>query len=207
MQGFDRNNIKLSIIIPYYNRLPQITKLMSVLLPQLTKEVEVIIVDDGTNEKKLDKFNVRVIHLLENSGTASKPRNIGLDNANGKYITFIDSDDLVKPDYIQKILDKTKEEWDYCYFSWESDVNKIIIKDIPPKWNCCVWNCIYKKELIGNTRFDENLRIGEDYKFNQEVRKGIKANIKDILYYYNINSKDSLIKSGIVYKSEMENKK
>lgn len=189
----------LSIIIPYYNRLKEITRLMNDLTPQLTDEVEVIIVDDGCNEQELDKFKANVIHLKENSGGASIPRNIGLDNAKGKYIAFIDSDDTVKPNYIQKILDKTKEEWDYCYISWECKTQKVVIKDKPPKWNCSIWNCIYKKELIGNTRFRPDLKMAEDYYFNLEVRKGIKANIKDILYYYEIDSKDSLTKQGQTY--------
>lgn len=198
--------MQLSIIIPYYNRLPQITRLMSVLEPQLKDNVEVIIVDDGSNEKELDKFNAKIIHLKENSGTASVPRNVGLDNAKGKYIAFIDSDDIVKSNYIDKILEKTKEEWDYCYISWECSTNKIIIKKDPPKWNCCVWNCIYKRDLIGDVRFDKELRIAEDYKFNQEVRKGKRANITDILYYYEQFSPDSLVNSGIQYVKDLKEK-
>ena len=48
--------------------------------------------------------------FIESNGTASKPRNIGLDNAKGKYIAFIDSDDLISEDYIAKILNKIKEK-------------------------------------------------------------------------------------------------
>lgn len=199
--------MQLSIIIPYYNRLPQITRLMNVLEPQLRDNVEVIIVDDGSNEKELDKFKAKIIHLKENSGTASVPRNVGLDNATGKYIAFIDSDDMVKPNYIDKILEKTKEEWEYCYISWECSTHKIIIKENPPKWNCCVWNCIYKRDLIGDVRFDKELRIAEDYKFNQEVRKGKRANIKEVLYYYEQFSPDSLVNSGIQYVKDLKEKK
>ena len=155
--------------------------------------------DDGTNEKELDKFNAKVIHLKENSGGASVPRNVGLDNAKGKYIAFIDSDDMVKPHYIKTILEKTKEEWDYCYISWECNTHKIIIKDEPPKWNCCVWNCVYKKDLIGDIRFNPALIIAEDYQFNQQVRRGKKANITEILYYYEQFSPDSLVNSGKTY--------
>ena len=54
----------------------------------------------------------------------------------------------------------------------------------------------YKKELIGNTRFNPELVIAEDYDFNQKVRKGKKANITEVLYYYDQWSPDSLVKSG-----------
>lgn len=177
--------IKLSIIIPYYDRPKYIKRLLEVLEPQLTNETELIIVDDCSPIS----LDYPCIRLNENSGGASIPRNVGLDKAKGKYIAFIDSDDSVSDDYIETILNKTKEEWDYCFISWKTSSNTIIIKDNPPNWNCCVWNCIYKKEIIGNERFNPNLRIAEDYDFNIRVRKGKKANIEKVLYYYNETSK------------------
>lgn len=177
--------IKLSIIIPYYDRPKYIKRLLEVLEPQLTNETELIIVDDCSPIP----LDYPCIRLNENSGGASIPRNVGLDKAKGKYIAFIDSDDSVSDDYIETILNKTKEEWDYCFISWKTSTNTIIIKDNPPNWNCCVWNCIYKKEIIGNERFNPNLRIAEDYDFNIRVRKGKKANIEKVLYYYNETSK------------------
>ncbi len=191
--------MRLSIITPYYDRLKQIKKLAKVLEPQLTNEVEWIIVDDGCNEKELDSLKAKVIHLEENSGGASIPRNVGIDNAKGDYIAFIDSDDLVREDYVSKILNKTNEEWDYCYISWKTTYSKIIISDIPPAWNCCVWNCIYKKDIIGDERFNPIYKMAEDYDFNQRVRKGNKSNILDILYYYNENTPNSLTKQGALY--------
>lgn len=191
--------IKLSIIIPYYDRPEYIKKLMDKLSTQLTDEVEVIIVDD-CSPTPLDYPNV--IRLEENSGGASIPRNIGLDNAKGKYICFIDSDDLVSDDYIKTILNKIKEEWDYCYISWKGKSNRIIIENEPPKWNCCVWNCIYKRDLIGNERFKPELKIAEDYDFNNRVRKGKRANITKIIYYYNEDTPNSLTKQGELYNSK-----
>lgn len=188
--------IKLSIITPYYNALRYIKKLANMLEPQLAEDIEWIIVDDGCNEYELDNFHAKVIHLPENSGGASVPRNVGLDNAKGEYIAFIDSDDLVSMDYIAQIMTKINTtEFDYCYLSWYSDSFKIIIKDTPPDWNCCVWNCIYKRDLIGNERFKPELVIAEDYDFNVRVRKGKYTSITDIIYYYN-NTPNSLMKRG-----------
>ena len=190
----------LSIIIPNYNRNAKVDRILKTLSRQITNEVEVIVVDDcSTIPYKTPYEWVKVINLKENSGGASVPRNIGLDNATGKYIAFIDSDDMIKYNYISKILEKAKEEWDYCYISWESKRATIIIRDNPPKWNCCVWNCIYKRELIGDVRFDPKLKIAEDYNFNAQVRKGKKANITDVLYYYEEDSPDSLVNAGITY--------
>lgn len=200
---------KLSIIIPYYDRFEQINKLLAVLSPQLTDEVEVIVVDDCSPTPLLIMDNrIKIIRLEENSGGASVPRNVGLDNATGEYITFIDSDDLVKPNYVQSILNKIiLTRFDYCYFSWESKVNKIIIRNEPPSWNCCVWNCVYRRETIGNERFDPKLKIAEDYDFNRRVRRGKKQNILDVLYYYEIDTPNSLIKQGETYNKKYEGKK
>lgn len=189
--------ILLSIIIPGYERYNYAEKLLKQLDKQMQDNVEVILVDDCSPIPY--KFNykwLKIIRLEENSGGASVPRNKGLDIAQGEYISFIDIDDLVKDNYIKTILDKTNEVWDYCFISWECNTHKIIIKDNPPKWNCCVWNCIYKKSLIGNIRFNPELVIAEDYQFNKKVRRGKKANITEVLYYYEQFSPDSLIKSG-----------
>lgn len=190
------NNILISIITPYYNTLNQTKELAKVLMPQLNENIEWIIIDDGCNEKELDKLNAKVIHLEKNSGGASVPRNAGLDIAKGKYILFIDSDDMIAMNYIKVITNKLKEDFDYCYLSWKSDFALIVIKDKPPIWNCCVWNCIYKKELIGNERFNPNLIIAEDYDFNKRVQKGKYTSIQDIIYIYK-NNPNSLTKRGI----------
>lgn len=198
-------DLLISIITPYYNVREYIIELAKILTPQLNDKVEWIIVDDGCNEKVLDNFRAKVIHLENNSGGASIPRNIGLENAKGKYITFIDADDLVSPDYIQTLLDKTKEEWDYCYISWKGKRNQIIIQEEPPKWNCCVWNCIYKKDLIENERFKPEFKMAEDYDFNNRVRKGKRANITKIIYYYNEDTPNSLTKQGELYNNKYKN--
>lgn len=190
----------ISIIIPTYNRIDKLKRLLEQLNNQMKDNVEVIVIDDHSDTKLDIEYKwLKYIYLEENSGGASVPRNIGLDNAKGKYICFIDSDDSIKPNYLETIINKTKEEWDYCYISWECSTHQIIIKDNPPKWNCCVWNCIYKRELIGNIRFNPKLRIAEDYEFNKLVRKGKKANITEVLYYYEQFSPDSLVNSGITY--------
>lgn len=186
--------MKLSIIIPYYNCLIYIKELFKVLEPQLNDNIEVIVVDDGCHEKELDKFKAKVIHLDKNSGGASVPRNTGLDIAKGEYIAFIDADDMISEDYIKQILQKIDtEDFDYCYIGWQSPSFSVIIDDNPPNWNMSVWNCIYKKNIIRNERFNPDIIIGEDYDFNVRVRKGKKTSIKKYLYYYN-DTPNSLMK-------------
>lgn len=184
--------MRLSIITPYYRTLEYTLKLAKVLEPQLKDGIEWIIIDDGCNEKELDNLKAKVIHLKENSRTASKPRNIGLDVAKGEYIAFIDSDDIVMNNYVEKILSKTRKQPDIIYLSWKSKVHDIKIITRPSKWNCAVWCRVYKRELIGETRFDEKLRKAEDWVFNQQVKPKISLVIKEQIYIYNNCRKGSI---------------
>lgn len=191
--------ILLSIIIPYYKTYEETVKLLDVLIPQL-KESEIILIDDGCHDERLDKYKdkAKVIHLEENTGL-SHARNVGIKNAQGQYIVFADSDDLVSNDYIETLLKKIKtSEFDYCYFSWKainSDL-KVIIKDNPPEWNWAVWNAIYKKDYV--ELFDDDVKIYEDVPWQKKMRvKGGKKEIIDkILYYYNNGRPGSLTDIG-----------
>lgn len=182
--------IKLSIITPYYNCLKYTKELAKILEPQLTEEIEWIIIDDGCNERELDTLKAKVIHLSENSGCAGIPRNHGLAAAAGEYITFVDADDLVSSNFISKILKKIDTTtFDYCLMNWRKIDNTFLI-DVSngrPVWNCSVWGIIYKRENIKNLRFT-NKKIAEDYEFNAIALKGIEEKITDdFLYLYNTN--------------------
>ena len=83
--------MKLSIIIPCYNAEPFIHELLDCLAKQMAKSVEVIVVDDGSRVPfHTDHGFVKVIRK-ENGGVSSA-RNMGIENATGEYIAFIDAD-------------------------------------------------------------------------------------------------------------------
>jgi len=182
--------IKLSIITPYYDCLEYFKKLVDILEPQLTDEIEWIVIDDGCHEKNLDNINAIVVHLPKNSGCAGTPRNYGLDIAKGEYITFIDADDLISNNFIFKILNKINASpFDYCLVNWEK-IDKSLHVDVTngrPSWNCSVWGIIYKKNHIENLRFNTD-KIAEDYAFNQKALNGKEEKINDeFIYFYNTN--------------------
>lgn len=182
--------MRLSIITPYYNSLKYTLKLAEVLEPQLNDEIEWIIVDDGCNEKELDKLKAKVIHLEKNSGGASRPRNVGLDIATGDYIAFIDSDDLVTEDYIKRIMPRLK--YDMIFLNWRRVGYSTHFIYKPARWNCSVWCRIYKREIIGNIRFDEKLIYAEDWKFNEQIKFKTATVIKQHIYIYNKDNPSSL---------------
>lgn len=185
--------MKLSIITPYYKTYEYTKKLKETLEPQLNDDVEWIIVDDGCRDERLDSFNARVVHLTNNSGNASVPRNIGMFLSKGDYITFIDSDDYVLPNYIDKIFQKIDEGFDYCYISWLSTNGYVIkIKDKPPEWNNSVWKCVYRKEMIEHTKFNPDINYGEDKFFNENLPEGKTTSIDEPIYVYTTNRENSL---------------
>lgn len=193
----------LSIIIPAYNSKPYIDHLINRLKPQITSEIEVIVVDDGSKFPYMAPYDwVKVIR--QENGGASSARNKGLDNANGKYIAFIDSDDLVSENYVAAVLEKIKTERpDYIYLSWKTlpggwtcEVKLKSLADNFPSFNLCVWNRIYKKDIIGSTRFNEKKLIAEDAEFIRlvETEGKKKAYIDEYMYFYRSDTPGSLTK-------------
>lgn len=99
------NNILLSIIIPTYNRPHFLPRAVSSALQQTVKEIEVIVVDDGSDKplNLIENSRLRVIRLSHNSGNAVA-RNVGLQAAKGKYVAYLDDDDQLLPNMAQVSL-------------------------------------------------------------------------------------------------------
>lgn len=100
------NNILLSIIIPSYNRPHFLPRAVKSALQQTIEEVEVIVVDDGSDEPVTlaEHPRLKVIRLSQNSGNAVA-RNVGLKAAKGQYVTYLDDDDQLLPNMAQVSLD------------------------------------------------------------------------------------------------------
>lgn len=182
--------VKLSIIIPYYETFDYAERILKELILQKTDNVEIIVVDDGCNETRLDKYKeVNIIHLKQNGGV-SKARNTGIENAKGQYIAFIDSDDMITMDYVSQLLNIIDEHnEDVIVFNWVDTTTNDIVR-LPH--NPAVWKAIYKKDII--PMFDETLRVREDYYFQQDLDKLMptKYYYDRILYMYNSNREGSL---------------
>lgn len=187
--------VKLSICIPYYKTYEITNQLLKHLSIQQTSEVEIILIDDYCKNEffnikdELALNNIKLIEHKINKGV-SKSRNDGIEMANGKYIAFIDSDDMVMPDYIEQLLNliNTRDE-DIILFNW-LDINTNDVVRHPS--NPAVWKAIYKKDIL--PRFDENLRCREDYYFQKELEsKNLTKYYYDrVLYIYNSGREDSL---------------
>ena len=101
---------KISVIVPVYNVEPYLKRCLDSIINQSLNEIEILIIDDGSTDKsgeicdeyaKLDN-RIRVIH--QENGGLSRARNVGLDQAQGKYIMFVDSDDLLKEIFVKSLM-------------------------------------------------------------------------------------------------------
>ena len=190
--------MKLSIIIPCYNAEPYIDELTKVLMPQVTEDVEVIVVDDGSEFPYLPNYpGIKVIRQKNKGQSAA--RNKGLSVTKGEYIAFIDADDMVAPDYVPKILAKIEEGFDVLEFSWKSfggvymDFKLTCQKDRLTNPSACTR--VFNRSFIGTTRFNTKKDACEDEEFSRKVGymfDGFKrAYITDYLYFYRTNTDGS----------------
>ena len=174
---------KVSVIIPVYNVENYIEKCMNSVINQTLKDIEIIIVNDGskdTSKEKLMKYvklYSKIKYLEKENGGLSSARNFGIPYATGEYIAFLDSDDYIEPTMYEEMYDKAKKEnadMVECDFIWEypnkkkKDIGVIYLnkKEMIEKARVVAWNKIIKREIIEREeiRFPERLRY-EDVEF------------------------------------------
>ena len=190
----------ISVIVPVYNVEEYIRECIESVLNQTFEDYELILVDDGSPDRcglicdeyaKRDK-RIRVIHK-ENSGV-SNARNAGLDAACGKYVYFMDSDDYIVPDLLEKAVNHMETGLDMLVFNfWEKHENGEELPNIFPEYgefsihtseerlaflkykllaykiNWAPWNRVFVREIIekNHLRFEDYRKIiAEDLYFS-----------------------------------------
>lgn len=214
-------NDLVSIIIPVYNTKKEyLDECIDSILKQTYKKIEIILVDDGSDDKisrHLDLYSykdkrVTVYHIV-NSGV-SAARNYGLKKSKGTYISFIDSDDWVEPDFINKLVSllvESKSDISVVGIYEENNVNTFManrdeVYSKEKMWeqllinenvNGYLWNKLFKKELI-KTLLDCNLHYSEDFVFCSEYLKDAKKMIfcDYKFYHYRINNNNATSQIG-----------
>ncbi len=155
---------KISVVVPFYNVEDYIEKCLNSLKNQTLKDIEVILVDDGSKDgstkiaKSFAKKDARFSYHLKKNGGLSDARNYGMKYAHGEYLAFLDSDDYIDHDLYEKMYAKAKENdadmvetdfiWEYPKKSVK-DISKVtkmsrIIVDI----RVVAWNKLYRRSLI-----------------------------------------------------------
>lgn len=187
--------MKLSVIIPVYNKIRYVAGILEQLRMQTFSDFECLLIDDGSTDGSgavCDEFaakdpRFRVFHIP--NGGVSHARNVGLDYAQGNYITFIDSDDTILPDYLNVLVRCIEESGADLVISGYEKVDasgNTLHTAIPDRtgfvpfaellpdfakvqlrtglYGCCVAK-LFPRELVKSIRFDESLKLAEDFDF------------------------------------------
>lgn len=222
------NLYKISVIIPVYNSEKYIAQCLDSIINQSLKDIEIICVNDGSTDNSLDILNeyakkdnrIKVITQINTGNGAGSARNTGLEQAKGEYISFIDSDDYIDKDFLEKLYKEAKEydadiacsgvikereneqktqlKFNEIKVSDNPNDNLKVSKSLPYPYP---WNKIYKREFVVSygIKFVENIYF-EDLIFTPLViTKAEKLiSVPDVYYHY-IERENSVssAKSGI----------
>lgn len=196
----------VSIIVPVYKSEKTLYSCVESLQKQTEPDIEIILIDDGSPDQcpaMCDELQgkdpkIRVIHK-ENKGVSSA-RNRGIQEARGEYLLFVDSDDSVEPDMVEKLLRQIGEA-DLAVCGYYHHYMGREVEKIPDAsaWDGAEsflglygqgylnmpWNKLFRRELAG--RFDESISLGEDLLFNLDYLRraaGGVVIVKEPLYHY-----------------------
>lgn len=183
---------KVSVIVPAYNIQDYIVKCLESIANQTYKNLEVIVVDDGSSDntgKLADEFaknDNRFIVIHKKNGGVSSARNRGINISSGDFIGFVDGDDIIENDMYEMLINNAiKYDADISHCGYKVvennketlfyDTKQIIIQDrkrglldlfegtlIEPS----LCNKIFRESIVGNIRLDESIKINEDLYFN-----------------------------------------
>lgn len=203
---------KISVIMPIYNCEKYLKRSIESVLNQTYKKLELILINDGSTDNSLKvcrEYEIkddRVKVIDKENGGVSSSRNAGLEIATGEYVTFVDADDWIEPCMYEIMLKqflKNKVEFVICnrlkeYIDGKKEKFYIdsvgcynvehFLEEIYRKTDIAfnVWNSVFKKDVINNVKFDENIALAEDNLFILEVLMNCNNGeiIDDCLYHY-----------------------
>lgn len=200
-----------SIIVPVYNVQQYLPRCIESILNQSIKDFELILINDGSTDKSGDICDLyaqkddRIIVVHKENGGVSSARNYGLDIAKNEYIVFVDSDDYIYKNYLEKLYNPNVDMV-LCNIKYDQNNNKdyyilnnnlcgefningeVIDKIIESKYFCSVYSKMFKRSIIkeNKIKFKENISLGEDTMFVVDyLVKSKNLEVKgDVIYNY-----------------------
>lgn len=180
---------KISVIVPVYNGEKTVERCIRSIQNQTYLDLQIIVVNDGSTDRTeevlrvLEKKDNRIKAVSINNGGVSHARNVGIDNAEGDYITFVDSDDYIAEDMYESLLrlsEKYNAQIVHC--SYQNVVNgevvskvgnsgRVFIQSHDEALECLIsgnlfigglCNKLYNKNLFTTIRLNEKIGINED---------------------------------------------
>jgi len=178
----------ISVIVPVYKVEPYLDRCVRSIVEQTYRNLEILLIDDGSPDRSgamCDAWaekdsRIRVIH--KENGGGGQARNVGLDNARGEWIAFVDSDDFLSPDMYQHLSSLLEDGADIAEcgfvstFTDQADFGERLegftvytpreamslhIRDTA--FRQVIWNKLYRRQVIDGVRFPEGTKIDDEF--------------------------------------------
>ena len=207
----------VSVLIPAYNAEKTINRCMDSILCQTFQDIELIIVNDGSTDNTLsilinyaEKDKRIIVYNQPNQGV-SAARNTGLRNASGDYILYVDSDDWIEPNMIQRMVDLIEDaDIVFCGNDYSETprqvecIDNVKIED----WNQqqqmlefmkhkrmtgMLWNKLIRRNITQGSWFNEKTGYGEDAEFLWKIlKKSHKMIVTNEILYHHVMEQSSI---------------
>lgn len=209
---------QISIIVLIYNKENYLKKCLDSIINQTYSDFEVLLIDDGSTDNSgqicddYEKRDGRFKVFHKENGGVSDARNFGMKHSSGEYITFVDADDHLSPDFLQNfnpslgadlyvqavtVVENSTEcgsSFEYMELNNESSISDFFRKTLPytPAGYALRLSTskLYKKSILEGLYFDKDVLLIEDYLFNMKFYQKIKSLVvvTGTGYYYNTDN-------------------
>lgn len=226
--------MKYSVIIPVYNAEGTLERCLSGLTAEAYPDAELLLIDDGSTDssaaicRRYAASDPRIRFLQKENGGVSSARNLGLDQARGEYILFVDSDDYVTSDCFSR-MDRADPEglYDYLLFPYHrfdgfresrpilpvfasrdpEEVEPMLAHAYGRKWTNAPWSKRYRRSILeeNGIRFHTGLPIAEDTLFNlQYLLRCRSLSIgTEAFYTVSLENPGSLSRKPLAHRQEL----
>ncbi|WP_240186119.1 glycosyltransferase family 2 protein [Lysinibacillus fusiformis] len=215
----------MSVIVPVYNAENYLNKCLTSICHQSLKDIEIITINDGSEDQSLTvlqnfaQMDARITVLDSDNGGVSKARNLGMEQAKGQYITFVDADDWLELTMLEELFHAcrlTGSNIAKCDLFWQEEMgsrqlyypsktyytysatvclNKLFT-EIGEKHFGFASCKLYKKSFLDmyKLRFEETMNFAEDTVFltRAVIKNKSICYVPRQLYYYNVDNQNSL---------------
>lgn len=215
----------ISVIVPIYNVEEYLSRCIDSIINQTYAELEIILVDDGSTDKcgiiceEYAQKDARIKVLHKQNGGLSDARNVGLENAQGDYIAFVDSDDYIALDMYEKLyrrIEKDKSDLAICNIEFVNEKKEPLIRNTLDAGDCvinekqfwyelygknytyCVvaWNKLYKKEIFEEIRYEYGKYHEDEFIIHKVISQCEKISFLSEKCYFYLQRNNSIMNEG-----------
>lgn len=209
----------IAIVIPVYNSEKYIEKCIESLLKQTYKHYLIVLVDDGSQDNssvicdKYAKNHNNIVYIRKENGGASSARNTGIEyvlqEGSCKWISFVDSDDIISENYLTILLDDALQNnakistCDYCEILEDHTNYDRETEILSPEEYWCrnqlkailIWGKLYAIDLFDNFRYPENVIFEDEFSTHELLFSVERIAVSNMKLYYYIQSDNSVMRS------------